>query len=123
VQGHVLIRITIPDYYSDSVNHGEHCIRVGAELQDYGIHKSLICDASKYFRAAFTSGFEEAKSGIMTLGTIELRTFGLSYGWLYSYIIWDENSGDVKPDYMALAKLSVFADMTQLVLLKKKSDD
>jgi hypothetical protein len=58
-------------------------IKVGKEKQDFGIHKELISHYSPYFRAAFTFGFDEAKSGIMKLPEIEAEIFEIFYMWLY----------------------------------------
>lgn len=42
-------------------------IQVGKDLEKFVVHKILICDTSPFFRAAFNSGLEEAKTGLMRL--------------------------------------------------------
>ncbi|KAN0119663.1 hypothetical protein V8E51_001871 [Hyaloscypha variabilis] len=67
-------------------------IKVGKEEQDFGVHKELISHYSPYFRAAFTSGFDEAKSGIMKLPETEAEIFEIFYVWLYRQKLWDKDA-------------------------------
>jgi len=91
---------------------------VGEKEQDFGVHKDLICHHSPYFKAAFTSGFEEAKTGIMKLPEAEVGTFQLFYDWLYTQTLWDQK--DDKADWpreWQLVRLYIFADMTSIISL------
>jgi hypothetical protein len=92
---------------------------VGTDLQGFGIHKRLICDVSPYFKAAFCSGFEEAKTGAMKLETITVEVFNLFYIWLYSQKRWVEASQDSEHEQRDLLELYVFADMVQIDALKR----
>ena len=93
-------------------------IRAGQEQQDYGIHKSLICNSSLYFKAAFNSGFEESKTGVMRLGEVDPGVFDLFYTYLYTNVLWsnEDNASAIREKY-ALG-LYAFADMIQMPLLK-----
>lgn len=68
---------------------------MGEHLNDFGIHKDLICHYSPCFKAAFNFGFEEATSGIIKLPGTEADIFELSYHWLYTQevdlLVWDQS--------------------------------
>lgn len=94
-------------------------IKVGKSLQDYGVHKNLICSVSPYFKAAFTSGFQECESGVLKLVTVEVEIFDLFYNWLYNQSLWGaEDEEYVNPDERILLRLYVFGDMVQCPALK-----
>jgi BTB/POZ domain len=93
-------------------------IKVGTALQDFGIHKDHLCNTSPYFHAAFNSGFEEAKTGIMTLESTDLNVFEIFYAWLYTTSLKDEESVGSWPGEMTLLRLYVFADMAQIPALQ-----
>lgn len=57
---------------------------MGEDLQDFGVHKSLICHHSPYFKAAFNSGFEETTTGIIKLPDVKVEVFELFFHWLYT---------------------------------------
>jgi len=69
-------------------------IKVGVLLQDFGVHKALICHSSPYFKAAFNSGFEETKTGIMKLPDAEPGVFELFSRWLYTESLWSESDDE-----------------------------
>jgi len=97
-------------------------IKVGKEEQDFGIHKELISHYSPYFRAAFTSGFEEAKTGIMKLPETEAEIFEIFYAWLYRQKLWDKDAArEDWPDTEDLVKLYVFADMAWVPSLQNQA--
>ncbi|KAF7881532.1 hypothetical protein EAF00_011901 [Botryotinia globosa] len=58
-------------------------IHVGASSQEFTVHKDLICYTSPYFRAAFTSGFQETNTGTIELPETDTKIFDLFMGWLY----------------------------------------
>ncbi|PMD35266.1 hypothetical protein L207DRAFT_110390 [Hyaloscypha variabilis F] len=97
-------------------------IKVGKEEQDFGVHKELISHYSPYFRAAFTSGFDEAKSGIMKLPETEAEIFEIFYVWLYRQKLWDKDARrEDWPDTEDLVKLYVFADMARIPTLQNQA--
>ncbi|APA08513.1 predicted protein [Sclerotinia sclerotiorum 1980 UF-70] len=109
-------------------------IKVGKDLQDFGVHKSLICHYSPYFKAAFTSGFEETRTGIMNLADVDSGVFELFFHWLYTQRInkWriaSQSSSEEKvidagdesnqrSRIRTLLELYVFADMIQVPVIK-----
>jgi hypothetical protein len=84
------------------------------------VHKDLICSISPYFKAAFTSGFQECESGAMKLETVEVETFDLFYNWLYGRSLLDDGCDEFepRPTEQILLQLYVFAGMAQIPLLK-----
>ncbi|CAD6449301.1 77df6434-a89c-49e6-a664-b6a9ae784c83 [Sclerotinia trifoliorum] len=125
-----LIHLTITRSMGREVVH----IKVGKDLQDFGVHKSLICHYSPYFKAAFTSGFEETSTGIMKLGDVDLDVFELFFYWLYTQrlnkwrnesqlslekaIINAGNESKQRSRIRTLLELYVFADMVQVPAIK-----
>ncbi|KAF7923929.1 hypothetical protein EAE99_006590 [Botrytis elliptica] len=107
--------------------------KVGKDLQDFGVHKSLICHCSPFFKAAFTSGFEETTTGIIKLADVDVEVFELFFQWLYTQqigepehyaigpAIWDNKSKayhDYKILFGTLLRLYIFADMVKVPTLK-----
>ncbi|TEY71603.1 hypothetical protein BOTCAL_0090g00090 [Botryotinia calthae] len=107
--------------------------KVGKDLQDFGVHKSLICHCSPFFNAAFTSGFEETTTGIIKLVDVEVEVFELFFVWLYTQQIGEpeldaagsalsDNESKSGHDYKlhvgTLLRLYVFADMIKVPALK-----
>jgi hypothetical protein len=96
-------------------------IKIGKEKQDFGVNKQLISHYSPYFKAAFTSGFQEAKTGIMNLPETEPQVFDIFYEWLYSQRLWSpDDEEEDRPDTDKLAKLYVFADMAAVPHLQNQ---
>ncbi|KAF7950108.1 hypothetical protein EAE96_007406 [Botrytis aclada] len=113
-------------------------VKVGKELHDFGVHKSLICHCSPFFKAAFTSGFEETTTGIIKLADIDVEVFELFFGWLYTQQIGDaeqdvvglplsENESITGHAYElhvgTLLRLYIFADMIKVPSLKNDCID
>lgn len=99
-------------------------IKVGTDLEDFGVHKDFICHYSPYFKAAFTSGFEETKTGIMILPETKPEVFKLFCRWLYTGSLWNENGiKDSWPDVDCLIEVYIFADMAQLPPLMNQTLD
>lgn len=97
-------------------------VKMGKELKDFGIHKTLICHHSSYFKAAFTSGFHETSSGVMTLPDTKVEVFELFYNWLYYQKLYDEDDDkDTWPSMHYLLELHVFADMARMIPLKNQT--
>lgn len=53
------------------------------ESQTFEIHRDLLCQHSKYFRAALTGKFKESENGLITLDDISIGTLKSFTGWLY----------------------------------------
>ncbi|KAF7941719.1 uncharacterized protein EAE97_006556 [Botrytis byssoidea] len=107
--------------------------KVGKDLQDFGVHKSLICHFSPFFKAAFTSGFEETTTGIIKLADVDVEVFELFFRWLYTQQIGEaeqdevefalsiddaKTSHDYKLHVGTLLRLYIFADMIKVPTLK-----
>ncbi|TGO67339.1 hypothetical protein BOTNAR_0044g00210 [Botryotinia narcissicola] len=107
--------------------------KVGKDLQDFGVHKSLICHFSPFFKAAFTSGFEETTTGIIKLADVDVEVFELFFRWLYTQQIGEPEQDEVEftlsndeaktgHDYKlhvgTLLRLYIFADMIKVPTLK-----
>ncbi|TGO53081.1 hypothetical protein BCON_0130g00260 [Botryotinia convoluta] len=107
--------------------------KVGKDLQDFGIHKSLICHCSPFFKAAFTSGFEETTTGIIKLADVDVEVFEFFFRWLYTQQIGEpeqdvvgfalsdnesKSGHDSKVHVGTLLRLYIFADMVKVPTLK-----
>lgn len=84
-------------------------IKVGPELVDFGIHENLPCHYSKYFRGAFKTLFQEAKTGEMSFPETSADVFELFGHWIYYQTLLD-----LEPDLDLLLDLYVFAEMTRI---------
>ncbi|TGO34210.1 hypothetical protein BHYA_0207g00080 [Botrytis hyacinthi] len=108
-------------------------VKVGKDLQDFGIHKSLICYCSPFFKAAFTSGFEETTTGIIKLADVDVEVFELFFRWLYTQQIGEPKQDEIEfalsgngaktgHDYKLrvgiLLRLYIFTDMIKVPTLK-----
>ena len=58
-------------------------IKVGQTLEEFVIHKKLLCDKSPYFNAMFNGNFAEATSQAAEEKEVDLAAFELFYHWLY----------------------------------------
>jgi hypothetical protein len=89
-------------------------IQIRKELQDFAIHKDLICHHSLYFKAAFTSGLEESQTGIMTFSEIKVSVFELFFNWLYNQSVWNESADRSEwPEMNDLIELYVLPTMSR----------
>ena len=99
-------------------------IKVGEDLQDFAIHKVLLYHYSPYFKAAFTTGFEESKTGVMKLLEKHVEPFELFYNWLYSQKWWGKNSDQVQwPQMYHVIELYVFVDVARIPILQNQCID
>ncbi|KAL2069722.1 hypothetical protein VTL71DRAFT_14401 [Oculimacula yallundae] len=90
-------------------------IQVGEDVQDFGVHKDLICHYAPYFKAAFNSGFEESNTGILKLPETKVEVFELFNTWLYTQSLWNgEDDEESWPSFEHLIELYVFADMARV---------
>jgi BTB/POZ domain len=58
-------------------------IQVGSTPKLFHVHKSLLCDASPFFRAALNGRFKESAEGVVTLPYDDPEAFERFLGWLY----------------------------------------
>jgi len=58
-------------------------IKVDTEEKPFPIQKELLMYQSKYFRAAFEGGFNEADDRTVTLEDVDEDLFRLFSNWLY----------------------------------------
>ncbi|TGO15818.1 hypothetical protein BTUL_0035g00220 [Botrytis tulipae] len=128
MEGNKLTRMVIKSIGREVVH-----AKVGKDLQDFGVHKSLICHFSPFFKAAFTSGFEETTTGIIKLADVDVEVFELFFRWLYTQQIGEPEQDKVEfalsndeaktgHDYKihvgTLLRLYIFADMIKVPTLK-----
>jgi len=68
-------------------------IEVGEDKAKFHIHKTLLCDASAFFKAALKPGFKESRNQKVKLPEDTTETFELFLSWLYAqeYKGMDEN--------------------------------
>ncbi|KAG9513494.1 hypothetical protein KCV07_g8722, partial [Aureobasidium melanogenum] len=55
----------------------------GQDIQEFSIHKKLLCDSSTYFKAALTNGFAETHDQEITLDDESPAIFRTYVVWLY----------------------------------------
>ncbi|KAH0030899.1 hypothetical protein KCU78_g2941, partial [Aureobasidium melanogenum] len=55
----------------------------GQDIQEFSIHKKLLCDSSTYFKAALTNGFAETHDQKITLDDESPAIFRTYVVWLY----------------------------------------
>lgn len=56
---------------------------VGTSQKPFYVHVDLLCDASSFFKAAFTGGFKESSDKTMQLPEDDENIFSLFVDWLY----------------------------------------
>lgn len=86
-------------------------VKVGPEKNTFNIHKSILCNAGPYFKAALEGNFSEARDQILELPEDEPAVFERFQLWLYTNRVLEEeeNVGDVS--YDELVELYIFADL------------
>jgi len=88
-------------------------LKIGPEKVPFGIHRSLLCNCSTYFKSAFTGSFKEATEQVIELEKEDVDIMEIFVRWLYfgrlCSIEDDEMDGDLEE--MDLCRLWVFADM------------
>ena len=57
---------------------------VGEEEKEFYVYKAIVVQSSAFFRAAFDKGWKEATEKVIRLTDVELETFGIYLGWLYT---------------------------------------
>ena len=56
----------------------------GINRRTFSVHKTLICNSSEFFRAAFYSSFQEATKSTLDLPEEQAEVFAAFYEWLYT---------------------------------------
>lgn len=94
---------------------------VGDTETSFHVHKTLLCDASTFFKATFSSQFKEATKNSMKLPEDDLDTFKRFLSWLYTkkYALSACGASVLTEErYLQLAKLHVLADKLGVSTLK-----
>ena len=95
---------------------------VGENKTPYHVHMNLLCDASSFFKAAFTSQFREGSEKKMDLPEEDQDMFDSFVQWLYyrHYEIPRSQEDELKDGgrFMQTMKLYVFADKYDISSLR-----
>lgn len=97
-------------------------IFVGSEKTRFEVHQDQLCEASKFFKAAFTSQYKESSEKTIDLPEDDIDTFDLFVQWLYEHQcdLWTARLDDTNSNYlMQPIRLLVFADKYDIPHLKK----
>lgn len=62
-------------------------VLVGQSEVNFVLHKKIVCEKSKFFRAMHENNWKEATEGIVRLPEVSKEEFGIYVGWLYTGII------------------------------------
>jgi len=71
-------------------------IKVGPEEKIFTVHKKLLCDRSDFFLKAFSNGFAEAETGIISFPEDTEEAFAKFVTWLYTGNFILPNSPTIK---------------------------
>ena len=98
-------------------------LHVGPTKTSFHVHKTILCDASPFFRAAFNSAsdFKEALEQSTNLPEDDIDTIERFLSWLYTRkfgLQEGETHSDWEVRYLQLAKLYVLADKLGVSALK-----
>lgn len=96
---------------------------VGENKKPFYVHLNTLCDASPFFKAAFTGGFKESFEKTMQLPEDEESIFELFVDWLYyrRYTMLPEEDDDDEDDdnrFMQAFRLFVLAEKYGVSKLK-----
>lgn len=58
-------------------------VKVGSPSESFHVHKSFLCNASSFFRAALEGRFSESADGVVNLPEDKPDTFDRFLAWLY----------------------------------------
>ena len=84
---------------------------MGPEKQDFGVHKGLLCQRSKFFQAAFIGSFAETSKGTIELPEEDSAIFDIVLIWLYKGQLTEPQDGeDVKCHVIQLIDIFIFGD-------------
>jgi BTB/POZ domain len=89
-------------------------VKVGAKEVTFQLHKSILCDISTFFTAAFTGQFLEATENIVKMPEEDVEVFNLFVNWLYGCYhtpdIKDNETSSINSVMQELLKLCTFGD-------------
>ena len=92
-------------------------IKVGKDLDEFNIHKNLLCDKSPYYKAMFNGQFIEGNKQVAEEKEVSLEAFALFHAWLYSGSVPEDLTpiiGGKCDNDKVLVELYVFGDKTML---------
>ncbi|KAL8842556.1 MAG: hypothetical protein Q9170_000510 [Blastenia crenularia] len=95
-------------------------LEVGPNRVRFSVHETLLCDASPFFKVAFTGGFKE-QSGFMELVEDEPDVFERLIHWLYHreiHIKLPRMENTATDGYYQIFRLYILADKLAVVSLK-----
>jgi hypothetical protein len=69
---------------ADALGHETVTIKVGPEEKIFTVHKKLLCDRSDFFQKAFSNGFEEGRTGIISFPEDTEEAFNKFVTWIYT---------------------------------------
>ena len=87
---------------------------VGAERKKYHLHRDLLCERSKFFKASFIGSFKDAEAEEMALPEDNVVSFELLVGWLYGGSLISIPSEYELPAYVDLISLAQKLCLEQL---------
>ncbi|KAL3422075.1 hypothetical protein PVAG01_06231 [Phlyctema vagabunda] len=118
-------RAAVPRTKKPNLGHDIVHVLVGTELKDFSIHKDIICHYSPFFKAAFTSDFQEGKSSIMKLPEQRTEVFEIFYQWIYYQTLesLSDNNKLLEKRAFTLIRLYIFAEMAQIPTLMNQAID
>lgn len=98
-------------------------VSVGENRRVFKVHKDILVEDSKYFRATFQGHFSEADSKEVHLPDIELETFQTYVHWMYTGEVIvvdrvDDKSGTAKESYGRIIQLYIAADRLENARLR-----
>lgn len=97
---------------------------VGPEKKIYRVHKGLLCECSKFFKAAFNGSFSEAARGVIEIPEEDVLTFDIIYTWLYiNKLIRIGKGENVACDGYNFALLWIFGDKFDMPRLCNEAID
>jgi hypothetical protein len=69
---------------ADALGHETVTIKVGPEEKIFTVHKKLLCGRSDFFLKAFSNGFAEAQTGVISFPEDTEEAFDKFVTWLYT---------------------------------------
>ena len=105
--------------FFDSVIH----VKVGTEEKDYGIHKSLLFQVSRFFKAALSGKFYEARSGVVVLADENPKVFDRFNAWLYTGSLLLDGENLKSLPHSIIFDIYAFAERRIIPSLQNKAID
>ncbi|KAG9635137.1 hypothetical protein KCU64_g15137, partial [Aureobasidium melanogenum] len=95
-------------------------VGLGDNIEEFSVHKKLLCDSSTYFKAALTNGFVETRDQKITLDDENPAIFRTFVVWLYEKKLNKETmppSDEKEALQRHMLELYVFADKRGIINL------